>query len=219
MALKPMTIERLKVVRTAEFGAFLDAGTGQSSDDVLLHKHQQTATIHVGDEVEVMLYLDPKRRLVASMRLPSIKAGETTKAQVIGVTKDGAFVDVGAERGIFMPFAEMIGKPQKGDIVRVKLYNDKSGRLAVSMKGAEGVAAADDEKLQTLNHSADRLLRYIQKNGGYISEKLPPAFIQKNFHISKAEFKRALGHLYKRRLVDKVGNGFKLIGQEDRRDA
>ena len=48
---------------------------------------------------------------------------------------------------------------------------------------------------------------------------IQPAFIQKNFHISKGEFKRALGHLYKRRLVDKVNDGFKLIEQEDRRDA
>lgn len=219
MAFKPMTIEKLKVVRTTEFGAFLDAGTGQASDDVLLHNHQQTTAVTIGDEIEVMLYLDPKRRLVASMRIPKVKIGETMRAKVIGVTRDGAFVDMGAERGIFMPFAEMIGQPKVGDMVRVKLYNDKSGRLAASMKGASGMAASNDEKLQSLNHSADRLLRYIQESGGYISEKLPPSFVQQNFHISKAEFKRALGHLYKRRLVEKVRDGFKLIDREGQRDA
>ena len=219
MAIKPMTIERLKVVRTTEFGAFLDAGTGQTADDILLHKNQQTAKVSVGDMVEVMLYLDPKHKMVASMRLPTIKQGETMRASVLSMTKDGAFVDVGAERGIFMPFAEMIGRPKAGDTVRVKLYNDKSGRLAVSMKGAVRMAESDDEREAGIERNAERLMKYIRRSGGFISEKLPPAFIQSNFRISKAEFKRALGHLYKMRLLEKSGDGFRTVEREDRSDA
>ena len=120
MALLPMTTARLKVVRTTEFGAFLDAGTGRSTDDVLLHKRQQTARVSVGEEVEVMLYLDPKKKLVASMRLPKIREGEVTRARVMSVTRDGAFVDLGAERGIFLPFAEMIGRPMVDETVRFR---------------------------------------------------------------------------------------------------
>ncbi len=123
----------LKVARTSELGAFLDAQTGNSSDDILLHKEQQTHPVSVGEDVKVYLYLDPKGRLTASMRLPKMKEGQVARVKVINVTRDGAFVDVGAERGIFMPFAEMRGKVQTGDKVWVKLYTDKSGRLAVSM--------------------------------------------------------------------------------------
>ena len=213
MALKPMTIERLKVVRTTPFGAFLDAGTGQTTDDILLHKNQQTAPVAVGDVVEVMLYLDPKHKMAASMRVPSIAIGETTRASIISVTKDGAFVDMGAERGIFMPFAEMLGRPKAGDSVRVKLYNDKSGRLAASMKGASRTVESNDERLQSLERNATRLMKYIRENDGFISEKLSPAYIQSTFRISKAEFKRALGHLYKQRLIEKSGDGFKLIDE------
>ena len=42
----------LKVARVSDAGAFLDAGTGNTSDDILLHKLQQTSEVKVGDEVK-----------------------------------------------------------------------------------------------------------------------------------------------------------------------
>lgn len=125
----------LKVVRASEFGVFLDAGTGNTNDDILLHKQQQLVEdVKIGDEIEVYLYLDPKERLTASMRLPQMKVGQVARVTVINTTKDGAFVDIGAERGVFMPFAGMRGNLKRGDKVWVKLYIDKSGRNAVSME-------------------------------------------------------------------------------------
>ncbi|MBP2633136.1 MAG: putative nucleic acid binding protein [Firmicutes bacterium] len=132
--LKPSTITTLRVVRESEMGAFLDAMTGNTSDDILLHKTQQTSPVTIGDEVEVFLYLDPKGRLTASMRTPKMKEGQIARVKIINVSKDGAFVDVGAERGIFMPYAGMRGKVQIGEVVWAKLYSDKSGRLAVTME-------------------------------------------------------------------------------------
>ncbi len=132
--LKPGGIETLKVARVNELGAFLDAGTGNTSDDILLHKAQQTHEVAVGDEVKVNLYVDPKGRLAASMRLPQMKEGQVARVTVVNTSKDGAFVDIGGERGIFMPFAGMRGKVRKGDKVWVKLYRDKSGRQAVTME-------------------------------------------------------------------------------------
>ena len=58
----------LKVVRVSDMGAFLDAGTGDTSDDILLHKLQQTTPVNAGDEVRVYLYLDPHKRLTAGLR-------------------------------------------------------------------------------------------------------------------------------------------------------
>lgn len=132
--LHPSTIAELTVVRENEMGAFLDAGTGNTSDDILLHKTQQTSPVKIGDCVKVFLYRDPKGRLTASMRVPQMRIGQIARLKVINVSKDGAFVDVGAERGIFMPFAGMRGKVKVGEIVWAKLYTDKSGRLAVTME-------------------------------------------------------------------------------------
>ena len=130
----PSTVAELKVIRDSEFGVFLDAETGNSNDDILLHKTQQTAPVAVGDVVKVFLYLDPKRRLTASMRVPKMREGQVARLKVINVTRDGAFLDVGAERGIFLPYAGMRGSLKVGEIVWAKLYTDKSGRLAVTMK-------------------------------------------------------------------------------------
>ena len=153
----------MRVARLGEMGAFLDAETGNTSDDVLLHSQQQTAPVAVGDEVEVFLYRDPKRRLTASMRVPKMKEGQIARMKVVNVSKDGAFLDVGAERGIFMPFAGMRGRPRIGERVWAKLYIDKSGRLAVTMevedemrrasKPAEGVKVGDTVTGEIYNYT------------------------------------------------------------------
>ncbi len=133
--LTPGNVVTLTVVRSSEFGVFLDAGTGNTNDDILLHKQQQVGDeVAIGDEVTVYLYLDPKGRLTASTRLPKMAVGQVARVTVINTTKDGAFVDIGAERGVFMPFAGMRGNLKRGDKVWVKLYIDKSGRNAVTME-------------------------------------------------------------------------------------
>ena len=73
---KPGDVVTLKVARIGEMGAFLDAGTGNTSDDILLHKLQQTEEVKEGDKVKVYLYLDPNKRLTASMKLPKMREGQ-----------------------------------------------------------------------------------------------------------------------------------------------
>lgn len=72
--LQENSIAALKVLRLVEMGAFLDGGTGNTNDDILLHKNQQTHPVAVGDTVTVFLYHDPSGRLTASMRLPKSKS-------------------------------------------------------------------------------------------------------------------------------------------------
>jgi hypothetical protein len=131
---KPGDVVTLKVARVSDMGAFLDAGTGNTSDDILLHKQQQLTPVQTGDEVKVYLYLDPHRRLTASMKLPKMKEGQLGYAKVISVTRDGGFVDIGGERGVFLPYTEMLGRVNPGQKIWIKLYRDKSGRPAVTMK-------------------------------------------------------------------------------------
>ncbi len=277
-----MTVAELKVVRMSDMGAFLDAGTGKTSNDILLHKAQQTAEVKIGDVVKVFLYLDPKKRLTASMRVPKMREGQIARLKIINVTKDGAFVDVGAERGIFMPFAEMRGRPKVGEIVWAKLYSDKSGRLAASMKVSDEIRRAskpaenikrgdkvkgavfniidagafvfseeryivfiarkemprelrigevvearvtflrEDGRLDAslreikenaLERDAEKIFAFMQKNGGAMNfhDKTAPEKIQAVFKISKAAFKRAVGHLYYERRIEKIDGGFKIV--------
>ena len=132
----------LKVVRENEMGAFLDAGTGNTSDDILLHKQQQDTPVKVGDLVKVYLYLDPHGRMTASRKLPKMREGQLGYVKVLSVTRDGGFVDIGAERGVFLPYSEMRGHVSPGQLVWAKLYRDKTGRQAVSMRVEEEMVRA-----------------------------------------------------------------------------
>jgi len=159
----PGDVVDLIAVRKSEMGVFLDAGTGNTSDDILLHNVQQTHNIDVGQTVKVYLYKDPKGRLTASMRLPQMQEGQVARVEVINTTRDGAFVNIGAERGVFMPHAGRRGIPRKGEKVWVKLYRDKSGRPAVTMevedelrqasRPAEGVNIGDTVTGSVYNYS------------------------------------------------------------------
>jgi len=175
----PSTVAVLKVLRKSEMGVFLDAETGNTSDDILLHKTQQTAPVAIGEEVKVFLYRDPKGRLTASMRTPKMKEGQIARLKVINVSTDGAFLDVGAERGIFMPYAGMRGKLQIGEVVWAKLYTDKSGRLAVTMKVEDEMRRASvpatDVKVGDMVHGA--IYNYTDQGAFLFTDERYIAFI------------------------------------------
>ena len=266
---KPGDVVTLTVARLGEMGAFLDAGTGNTSDDILLHKLQQTEEIKEGDKVKVYLYLDPNKRLTASMKLPKMREGQLGYVKVISVTRDGGFVDIGAERGVFLPYSQMRGHVSPNQLVWVKLYRDKSGRPAVTMrveedmqkasKPAEGLKVGDNvtgtvynilqegffifttqrfiafihrsevpggrldfgqevtcrvtylredgrincsmrlQKENALVADAEEIYNFLEKRGGKMPycDSTPLEIIKQKFGISKAAFKRALGHLMK----------------------
>ena len=50
------TVVELKVLRISDVGAFLDGQTGNTNDDILLHKNQQIHPVQQGDTVRVFLY-------------------------------------------------------------------------------------------------------------------------------------------------------------------
>lgn len=131
--IKENSIVTLTVKRIASFGAFLDGGTNDTKDDILLHHGQQTREVKEGEKVEVFIYHDPRHRLTASMRLPKIPIGSIGYVEVIQLTRFGAFVEVGTERGVFLPISETIGTLSEGQHIWVRLYEDKTGRLAASM--------------------------------------------------------------------------------------
>ncbi|MBQ2134631.1 MAG: RNA-binding protein [Phascolarctobacterium sp.] len=266
---KPGDVVTLTVARLGEMGAFLDAGTGNTSDDILLHKLQQTEEIKEGDKVKVYLYLDPNKRLTASMKLPKMREGQLGYVKVLSVTRDGGFVDIGAERGVFLPYSQMRGHVSPNQLVWVKLYRDKSGRPAVTMrveedmqkasKPAEGLKVGDNvtgtvynilqegffifttqrfiafihrsevpggrldfgqevtcrvtylredgrincsmrlQKENALVADAEEIYSFLEKRGGKMPycDSTPLEIIKQKFGISKAAFKRALGHLMK----------------------
>ncbi len=121
---------KLKIDRIKEIGAYLTDG----SEDVLLPIKQLPKGKKTGDEIDVFIYLDSKDRPIATVNEPFITLGEIKKLKVKSVADFGAFVDFGLERDLFLPFKEQTAKVEAGREYLFKMYLDKTGRLALTMR-------------------------------------------------------------------------------------
>ncbi len=123
----------MKVIREATFGLYLDKGTGNTSDDILLPNGNLVGeTPKIGDEVEVFIYRDSKDRLIATMKKPKVTVDNFAVLKVTSITEFGAFMDFGLERDILVPKKEMKYAMVPGNEYLVFIYEDKTGRLAAS---------------------------------------------------------------------------------------
>lgn len=125
-------INEMTVVREADFGVYLDAETGNTSDDVLLPNGSMTEKVKMGDVVPVFIYRDSKERIIATMKETLIKVGEVKKLKVVGSNESGVFVDIGLERDVFVPKREQKYPVEKGKEYLFKLYVDKTERLCAT---------------------------------------------------------------------------------------
>ena len=123
----------LRIDRIKDVGAYLTDGKGLNVNpevmDVLLPVRQIPEGLEIGDNVEVFLYRDSEDRVIATTHEPLITLGEIKKLGDIG-----AFLDWGLSRDLFLPFKEQTVKVQQEKSYLVKLYVDKTGRLAASMR-------------------------------------------------------------------------------------
>ncbi len=125
-------IQTLTVQRIKDFGVYL----GESAKDeqsVLLPKKQVPSETAVGDQISVFIYKDSEDRLIATTSQPKLQVGEVALLQVKDVAKIGAFLDMGLEKDLLLPFKEQNHKVRQGEQCLVALYVDKSKRLAATM--------------------------------------------------------------------------------------
>ena len=128
-------MNRLKIIRYADFGFYLDGG--RRLGRILLPKGEIRGEkpVDVGDEVDVFLYLDQEERLVATMQQPLVQGGDLAYLEVAWVNNFGAFLSWGLMKDLFVPFREQKMKMQKGQryIVHVHL-DEESYRIMASAK-------------------------------------------------------------------------------------
>lgn len=130
-------MQTLEVIKEKDFGVYLaEPGTGANSLEkgVLLPKKMIPNGTQIGDEMEVFLYKDSEDRIIATTTVPKVTLGETAVLEVRETSKIGAFLDMGLEKDLLLPFKEQTHQVKKGERVLVALYIDKSKRLAATMK-------------------------------------------------------------------------------------
>lgn len=126
-------VQTLTVQRVKEFGVYMGEEL-ESEASVLLPKKQVPEGTKPGDEISVFIYKDSEDRLIATTGTPKLSVGEVAILNVKEVAKIGAFLDMGLEKDLLLPFKEQTHKVSQGEQVLVALYVDKSKRLAATMK-------------------------------------------------------------------------------------
>ncbi|MGV8980943.1 CvfB family protein [Clostridium sp.] len=126
-------LNNLKVVRRAEFGYYLGAGTDNTSDDILLPmKSTVGRALAIDEEVEAFIYRDSSDRLIATLKKPLAKVGDLAYLKVIDMTTIGSFVEIGLERDVLVPFKEENYSLETGRKYLFYIYLDKTGRIAAT---------------------------------------------------------------------------------------
>ena len=274
----------LTILRKTDPGIYLQGD--ENTGDILLPNRFVTPQMHIGDSLEVFIYLDQEERIIATTERPLAKVGEFAYLQVAWTNRYGAFLHWGLLKDLFCPFREQKQRMERGKSYIIYIKEDEaSHRLMATAKvekylvplyppergdggdssplrgdrgGLHGDACDclvwqktdlgfktivdnhyqgqlyDNQLFQPL-HTGDRLtayidhvrqdgkidltlqptgrqqtldfaevlLRYLHENNGRcnLSDNSPAELIADRFHVSKKTFKRAIGDLYRRRLI------------------
>lgn len=261
-------IQSLTVLRLSTVGAYLDGG---SLGEILLPNRYVTKSVRPETSIEVFIHRDSSDRLVATTDSPKIQAGQCAFLQVAQVNETGAFVDIGLDKQLLVPFAEQhkpmeVGRsyliycflnshdarlvgtskidrwlpdtaPQEwregqqvnlivgpttdlgvkvivervcwGLIHKSHIVNPL--RFGQSLKGfIESIRSDQKLNIGLKNQStaqsddAQMILTYLRLHGGEadVGDKSAPEVIAREFGLSKASFKRAIGALYRQKCID-----------------
>ena len=191
----------LKVISVGKFGAFLDWGLDR---DLLLPHSEQACPVAEGNSYVVYVFKDNRNgRIAATTRLHChleessgpYKKGEQVDLLIAAKTRLGYKAVInGAYLGLI--HATDLGQPLNlGDRMKGRIRDVRDdGKVDLGINTLDGETR--DELEQTI-------LGKLNENNGRLelSDKSSPEAVFKTFRVSKKNFKRALGSLYKKRLI------------------
>ena len=190
----------LNVAATGKIGAFLDWGLEK---DLLLPYKEQTVKVKKDQEVLVALYIDKSDRLCATMKVsPYLK---TQSPYVVEDQVEGRIYEISDNFGVFVavddqysgliPKTEAQGQYRPGEKVSCRVTNVREdGKLNLSPR---------KKAYQQMDEDSELVLKVIGEYAGVLpfDDKVSPEVIKREFGLSKAAFKRAVGHLLKEKKI------------------
>ncbi|HBA86649.1 MAG TPA: GntR family transcriptional regulator [Geobacter sp.] len=120
----------LEVKKLSAIGAYLVSELG----DILMPTKYLPEGLRPGLMVKVFVYLDSEDRLLATTLTPKAQVGEFALLEVKDVGNVGAFLDWGLEKDLLVPFSEQPHPMHIGEKYLVRVYLDRSERIAASAK-------------------------------------------------------------------------------------
>lgn len=201
----------LRVVDTTAVGAFLDWGLEK---DLLVPFAEQHRPMVAGKSYLVYLYIDRlDGRIAASSRIEkfldderphNFRAGQAVDLIIANSTDLGFKAIVNHSHWGVLYKNEVFerlsfGQRKKGYIKRVR----PDGRLDLTLQGGK----------ESRDRDAARIERYLREHDGFapVHDKSDPELIRSLFGMSKGAFKKAIGGLYKARIISLEKNGIRLL--------
>ena len=201
----------LKVKSVTTVGAFLDWGLPK---DLLVPYREQSHKMESGKSYPVYLYLDNEtERIVASSKInrfldnlpPKFEENQEVDLFIISKTDIGYKAIINNFHTGILYHNEVFrtinqGQRLKGYIKKVR--EDEKIDLCLEKPGFEKQDAM-----------SETILTYLKNNDGFmeLTDKSAPEKIYAIFETSKKNFKKAIGSLYKKKLVSIEENGIRLL--------
>lgn len=200
----------LEVKENTPIGAFLDWGLDK---DVLVPFAEQHRPMTVGENYIVFLYLDNQDRITASSKIDKIVLEDDqhdfrphqTVDLIIGNSTDLGFKAIVDNSHWGLLYKDEVdqqlsfGQSVQGYIKHVR----DDGKIDLSLKSSEQIR---DDYSQVIQD-------YLREHEGFapVHDKSSPAQIFDLFGMSKGQFKKAIGGLYKERVLRIENDGIRLV--------
>ena len=198
----------LTILRRADQGLYLEGD--EQSGDILLPNRYIPEGAKIGQALEVFIYLDQDERLIATTEHPLAKVGEFAWMECAWVNEYGAFLKWGLMKDLFCPFREQKQRMEMGKSYYVYVMEDEqTHRLMATAKVERYQKKTGYERSLDF---AEVLLRYLYEHDGHceLGDKSSAEEIAACFGVSKKIYKKAIGDLYRRRLIVITENGIQL---------
>jgi hypothetical protein len=201
----------LKVISVTAVGAFLDWGLPK---DLLVPFREQQQRMEEGKSYLVYVYLDDEsQRIVATSKLDKCVDNIPVDYEV------GEEVDLLIAGQTDLGYKAIIDNSHWGMIYKNEVFQDlKTGQ---KLKGFIKTIREDEkidlslqkEGYEKIDDLSQAILNKLAANNGFLpfTDKTDPELIKKTFQISKKNFKKAIGSLYKHRLVSLEEDGIRML--------
>ncbi|MDP4278664.1 MAG: S1-like domain-containing RNA-binding protein, partial [Bacteroidota bacterium] len=201
----------LEAVSVNETGAFLDWGLMKQ---LLVPFREQKMTMQEGHCYPVFIYVDyESRRITASAKLnkfidtshPDLEEGQEVELMIYQTTDLGWKAIVNQQYSGILYKNEVFQPVKNGDKFKgfvKKIREDDKLDLMLQKPGFEKI---DD--------FSEKLYQLLKQAGGFlpVTDKSPSDEIYTNFGVSKKTYKKAVGDLYKKRLIILEEKGIRLV--------
>ena len=205
----------LEVAWVNQFGAFLNWGLMK---DIFCPFREQKKRMEQGQRHIVYIKVDEDSyRLMATAKVE--KYLTTPIVTDLPLLQHGTEVDILVWQKTDLGFKVIVNNKFQGLIFENQIFQPLHSGMKlkayvdhVRKDGKIDIVLQQTGRQQTLDF-AETLLRYLYENDGFcnLGDKSPAELIYDRFQVSKKAYKKAIGDLYKRRLITIEDEGIRLV--------